>query len=182
MNKTLKKILSVINIVITSIGIINFGRDLVPGLIKWSEFILNALYFFKSLRDLILYPLIEILSIFNYNLYDWFKTYLFIGILSYNTYNLSYRKICGDFSSSSIIRLLTGPERIRIFLLILYVILFWPIHMISLLQHLYKRGLKRKHNVYTLWSKYIAWVGITIVIIVFLNWTFVTFIEELFNH
>lgn len=181
MKETINKILFPINVLMSAIGFINFGKDLFPSLIKWSQFILNALDFFKIIRDVILYPISGLISLFNFELYDWFKTYLFLGILSYNTYNFSHRKICGGFSQSSLVYLIIGPQRLRVFLSILFMILLWPLHIISLLQHYYDKGYKREHNVYTLWGKYIFWVFFSILAIVFINWTFTTFVDEIFN-
>ena len=163
-------------------GFINFGKDLLPGLIKWSQFILKTLEFFKVIRDFVLYPISSIVHLFNFELHEWFRTYLFLGLLSYNTYNFSYRKICGHFSSSSLIRLSLGPERIKVFLIILYTIILWPIHIFTLFKHYYEKGYQTKHNVYTLWGKYIFWVFFAIIAIVFVNWTFVNFVDEIFNQ
>lgn len=182
MKEKINKILFPFNVLMSAFAFINFGKDLVPGLIKWSEFILKALLFFKIVRDFILLPLIGFISLFKYELHEWFRTYLFLGILSYNTYNYSYRKICGHYSSSSIITLVFGPQRFKVFLIILYTIFLWPFHIFSLFQHYYKKGYKREHNVNTLWGKYILWVFLTIILIVFLNWTFITFIDEIYNQ
>ena len=182
MKEKLNKILFPFNVVMTAFGFINFGKDLIPGLIKWSEFLLLALSFFKTIRNFILLPLTGLITLFHFELHEWFKTYLFLGILSFNTYNYSYRKICGHFSSSSIITLVLGPQRFRIFLIILYKIFLWPIHIISLIKHYYEKGYLREHNVYTLWGKYIFWVFFSIIVIVFLNWTFTTFLDEIFKQ
>ena len=182
MREKINKILFPFNVLMTAFGFINFGKDLVPGLIKWSEFILKALDFFKIIRNFILFPVAGFISIFNFEMQDWFKTYFFLGILSYNTYNYSYKKICGHFSSSSIITLIFGPERLKVFLVILYNLFLWPLHIFALITHYYEKGYKRQHNVYTLWGKYIFWVFFSIILIVFLNWTYLTFIDELLTQ
>ena len=135
MKEKINKILFPINVLMTAFGFINFGKDLLPGLVKWSEFILMFIGFFKKIRDFILFPLIGFISLFHFELLEWFKTYLFIGLLTLNTYNFSYKDICGHLSNSSILRLLFGPSRIKTLLTILYTLLLWPIHLLSLVKH-----------------------------------------------
>jgi len=182
MKEKINKILFPFNVLMTAFGFINFGKDLLPGLVKWSEFILMFLEFFKKIRDFILFPLTGFISLFHIELLEWFKSYLFIGLLTFNTYNFSYKVICGHLSNSSILRLVFGPDRIKTLFSILYTFLLWPIHLLSLAKHYYDKGYERKHNVYTLWGKYIFWVFFTVIGIVFINWTFKTFLDELFAN
>ncbi|EFK36355.1 Uncharacterised protein [Chryseobacterium gleum] len=175
------KILLPINILITSFGIINFGKDLIPGLIKWGNFFLFFLDIFKKIRNFFLYPLNYVISLFNYELYELFKTYLFLGFIFFFTYNSSYKKICHHHSETSIMRLIIGPNRFRIFLIILFSIFFWPLRILELLKHYYEKGYERQHNVYTLWGKYLFWIFFTVTLFIFLNFWLSDTIDEIFN-
>jgi hypothetical protein len=161
----------------TAIGFINFGDDIFPALIKWVDFIKLALDFVKKIRDFFLYPItFPIDKLFNLELLEWYKSYLFIGFLFLSTFNFSYNKICGSPSSTSFLRLCFGEQRWRIALMILLRIFAWPIFIFELISHYIKGEYKRKkHNVYTLWGKYLFWVIISTLLIIFLNWIWIRF-------
>ncbi|HCE55607.1 MAG TPA: hypothetical protein DER05_11695 [Lutibacter sp.] len=160
----------------TAIGIINFGDDIFPSLIKWINFFDFTLEFVKHIRDFILIPITyPIRQIFNLILLNWYKSYLFIGLLFLNTFNFSHSKICKSPSTSSLIMLCFGKERWKVALMILLRVFLWPIFIYELISHYIKGHYKRKHNVYTLWGKYIFWVTITTIIMIFLNWIWIKF-------
>lgn len=156
----------------TAIGLINLGKDLFPALIKWNEFFLFFMEKVRWIRDVILLPItFPLKELFNLVLLDWWKSYLFIGFLLFNTYNTSYAIICGHLSTSSPIKLLLGPERLKIVGIILYRIVLWPLALFELIVHYVKKGYKRKHNVITLWGKFVFYLIVTVGVIIFLNWT-----------
>ncbi len=158
----------------TAIGLINFGDDIFPALVKWGDFIKFGLDFVAKIRDIMLIPLtFPIDKIFGLELLDWYKSYLFIGLLFLSTFNFSYKKICRHSSSSSMISLCFGEQRWRIVLMILVRIFVWPIFIFELIRHYIQGHHKRKHNVYTLWGEYLFWVTITTLLIIFLNWIFI---------
>ncbi len=160
----------------TAIGLINFGDDIFPAIVKWADFIKFGLELVKKIRDFFLFPItFPIDKLFDLELLEWYKSYLFIGFLFLSTFNFSYKKICGGFSSSSFIMLCFGKQRWRIALMILLRIFVWPIFIFELISHYIKGDYKRKHNVYTLWGKYLFWVLITTILIVFLNWIWIRF-------
>ena len=160
MKEKINNILFPLNVLMAAFGFLNFGKDLLPGLINWGKFILSALDFFKIIRNFFLYPLSYLISIFNLEMTEWFKTYLFLGLLTFNTYNYSYRKICGHSSNTSLLRIIIGPQRFKILLFIFYHFLFWPLHIFELIEHYCKKGYEKKENVLTLWGKYIFWYSL----------------------
>ncbi|SEA38950.1 hypothetical protein SAMN04487990_1122 [Bizionia paragorgiae] len=158
----------------TAFGLINFGDDIFPAFVKWVDFIKYGLDFVAKIRDIVLIPLtFPIDKLFGLELLDWYKSYLFIGLLFLNTFNFSYKKICGHFSSSSMITLCFGEQKWRVALMILLRIFVWPIFILELIRHYMHGHHKRKHNVYTLWGKYLFWVDITTLLIIFLNWIWI---------
>jgi len=156
----------------TAVGLINLGSDIFPTFVKWSEFFLFLMDKVRWIRDLVLLPIVyPMKELFNLVLLDWWKSYLFIGFLLFNTYNSSYAIICGHLSFSSPLRLFFGPERFKALGHIIFRILLWPLTLIGLLIHYFTKGYKKEHNVYTLWGKFVFYLVVTIVVLIFLNWT-----------
>jgi len=170
MKEILNKILFPFNVLMTAIGLINLGKDIYPAFIKWNEFIHYFLDIVKHIRNFILLPFSIPIGWFDFVMLDWFKSYLFLGLLTYNTYNMSHRVICGSRSHASLINLIIEKDKIRVFLHILVSILLWPILTFDLVKHYYEGKYTNTKNVYTLWGKYIFWVLITAVLLIFLNW------------
>ncbi|MBP6756045.1 MAG: hypothetical protein KA210_07845 [Bacteroidia bacterium] len=166
----LRKIFNVLNILMAAIGVINLGKDIYPAFIKWSEFMYYLLDVVKHFRNLVLLPISLPLEWIDIIMLDWFKSYLFLGFLAYNTYNISHRVICGARSHASLINLIIEKDRIRIFLHILVSIFLWPILTFDLVKHYYEGKYDNKNNVYTLWGKYIFGVIFATVLLIFLNW------------
>ena len=166
----LQKIFNVLNILMTAIGLINLGKDIYPAFIKWNDFIHYLIDVVKHLRNLILLPISLPLEWIDIIMLDWYKSYLFLGFLTYNTYNISHRIICGARSHASLINLIIEKDRIRIFLHILVSIFLWPLLTVDLVKHYYEGKYYNKNNVYTLWGKYIFGVIVTTVLLIFLNW------------
>ncbi len=174
MKKILKKFWDFFNLLMTAIGVITFGEDILPSLIKWNDFFVFLIEKIRWIRDLVLLPITYPLrEFFNLILFDWWKSYLFIGFLLLNTYNSSYTIICGHFSKSSYMSLLLDNFSLKLKTLyhILYRILLWPIVLVDLIKHYIDKGYEREHNVYTLWGKFIYYLGITILVLLFVNWT-----------
>lgn len=170
MKETLNKILFPFNVLMTAIGLINLGKDIYPAFIKWNEFIHYFLEAVKHFRNIVLLPFSLPLGWFDFAMLDSFKSYLFLGLLTYNTYNISHRVICGARSHASLINLVIEKDRIRVFLHILVSIFLWPLLTFDLVKHYYEGNYTKKKNVYTLWGKYIFWVLITALLLIFLNW------------
>jgi len=171
MKETFNKILFPLNVLMTAIGLVNLGKDIFPAFIKWNEFVIYALDFVKAIRDFVLIPISFPLHLFNLDLFGWFKSYLFIGLLTYNTYNFSHRIICKSVSHASLRNLIFGKDRIRVFLHILITIILWPIFTFELVKFYAEGKQINKNNVYTLWGKYIFWVIISTILLMFTNWT-----------
>ncbi len=166
----LRKIFNVLNILMTAISLINLGKEIYPAVIKWSEFLYYLLDVVKHFRNFILLPISLPLQWIDIIMLDWFKSYLFLGFLTYNTYNISHRVICGARSHDSLINLIIEKERIKIFIHILVSILLWPILTFDLIKHYYEGKYDNKNNVYTLWGKYIFGVIVATFLLIFLNW------------
>lgn len=170
MKKKLNKILFPFNILMTAIGLINLGKDIYPAFVKWNQFIHYFLDTVRHIRNFILLPLSISIEWFDFIMLDWFKSYLFLGLLTYNTYNISHQAICGERSHATLINLIIGKDKIRVFLHILVSIFLWPVLSYDLVKHYYEGNYNNKKNVYTLWGKYIFWVLVTTFFLIFLNW------------
>jgi len=156
-----------------AIGLINLGKDIYPAFITFSQFIYHLLYIIRYVRNIILLPLSLPLQWFNIELLDWFKSYLFIGLLSYNAYNLSHLKICGSFSHASIFMLFFGRNKLITLFYIIIMILTWPLSIFGVIIHYYKGNQKIKHNLYTLWGEYLISVIKITFFLIFINWVLI---------
>lgn len=170
MKETLNKIFFPFNVLMAAISFINLGNDIYPAFIKWNQFFQYFLDSIRYLRNFILLPFTIPLGWFDFVMFDWFKSYLFLGLLTYNTYNFSHRVVCGVRSHATFVNLIIEKDKLRVFLHILASILLWPFLTFDLVKHYYEGNYSNKKNVYTLWGKYIFWVLFTTFILVFVNW------------
>lgn len=164
----------------TAIGLLNLVDDISPSLINFSFLIEIFLDGFVWIRDIILKPLTyPLLMIFDFNLPDWLRTYIFLGAISWNAYNMAYLKICGFFSYSSPIdfffTLIFAKEpfvsKIKRFLLSISIELFlWPYQFILLIWfHVKKEHKQKTYNVYTEWGKYLMIAMKLVLLILIIN-------------
>lgn len=166
----MRKLYSWIKEVITVIYFIQLGNDLLPNAIKWFDFIVYLLDWFGKIRDMIFYPLMYLFSWINLPFPPWVRTYLLLGFIFYFTYNTSYLRICGHPSKTSITGLIIYDEKINNMKMILSRILLWPMSILELIDHYYKKRYTNEINVTTEWGKYVIRSLLFAVIIAFINY------------
>lgn len=82
--------------ILNGVALINLLADLFPTLIKWKNFFAVFFSFVAKLRDFLLYPLTVFFDwLFGISLPVWIRSYLFVGIIMFSTYNYAHKVVCG---------------------------------------------------------------------------------------
>lgn len=155
---------------LSALGLIKLTDDLIPTLIKWMDFFRYFLDLFRSVRDLFLFPVLYVISLFKTTVPEWMKTYVFLGVIFLLSYNRSYRKICGHPSESSLIRFIQSGFQGGTARQMLFWIFLWPIKIVGLLQHYTQKEKRELHHVQTRWGKDLLTSLILAFFLVFLNY------------
>lgn len=160
---------------LTVFSILNFFDELFPAVINLTEILTILLKFVRVIRDVIFFPLDwAIFKIFKVEIYSWLKTYIFLGLLLWRSYNNAHLNVCGFSGLTGLINLLVPGNFTKTLILIIWHILSWPYNFIELTRHILKGGLKNKRNVLTFWSKTLIGIFLCVFIIALLNFCWIS--------
>jgi len=157
-----------LQILCAAIGLINLADDIVPSIIKFTEFLRLVLDVYEQVRDFIFYPLSYMFSsVFNIEFPDWCKSYILFGILFFGAGLASWRKNWGPIQLKDI-------DGWNIYTAILMGFFGWPLlpyFMVESFIMKYFRG--NGDKVWMDWGVNLLRIIIVALLVIFINWTLI---------
>ena len=174
--KTLNKILLPLNILMGAIGLINLADDIVPAFLTFTEFFSLVLEYYENTRDVMFRPFAAFLGLFDLELLEWYKNYLFMGVFFAGTYFSSSPAILEDPSIN---------KKIQYYIIIGFLMIhIWPIVSAMMALDWTARKMtktKAESKIFGKWRTNLMWLTFIAILIIFINWIWIRVVAGVEN-